>query len=166
MALALSLFGNTEASRSMYPYNTDNNIKMLISLNRTGKYEEIADSIIEQNEYAYIAYGEKARGAYYKGDFTSLIRYKNLVFEYAPLNYNEYEEYCYMLINGVMLYNNAGDRNSAEICKRQILLTKKEYESNLEKVSGLGLKIKDKPKQRFPDDIETYIYKLNKGEGQ
>lgn len=164
VALALFSFGNYNAADSMYPYNTDNKINMLISMNRRGNYEAVADNILAQNEYVYIAYAEKARAAYMKGDFTNLIKYKNLEFEYAPLKYDDYEEYMYMLINGITLYEDAGDKESVEICKKQLVFTKQKYENNIQRVSGLGLKIKDKPETEFPEDIETYIQKIVNGE--
>ena len=160
VALGLYSFGKTEAANGMYPYNTDNKIKMLMGLDESEDPGEIADSIIEQNEYVYYAYGEKARNAYKQGDFEQVIKYKNLLFDYAPLVYDEYEEYCYMLINGIALYNEAGDFDSAEICRRQLIATKKKYTENLETVSDLGYKTKDKPNEKFPDDIEEYIEKL------
>lgn len=161
VALALYSFGKTKAADNMYKFNTDNKIKMLISMNRAEGFKQIADRIIDQNPYVYIAYAEKARAAYKEGNFTELIKYKNQVFEYAPLVYDEYEEYCYMLINGVTLYNDAGDSKSAEICKKQLIATKEKFEDNFSKVSELGMKINDKPETKFPDDIEDYIKKLN-----
>lgn len=163
VALGLSLFGKTKAANSMYSLNTDNQIKLLISLKREEGFEQIADSIIERNPYVYVAYGEKARAAYKKGDFGEVIKYKNLTFEYAPLVYDEYEEYIYMLINGVTLYSDTGDKNSAEICKKQILATEEKFDENFLRVSELGMQINDKPKTEFPEDIEDYIKKL-KGE--
>ena len=68
VALALFTFGKTEASNSMYPYNTDNLIKMLKVYGGTNEAQDIADSIIENNEYVYYAYAEKARAAYTEGD--------------------------------------------------------------------------------------------------
>ena len=162
VALGLYSFGATNAADAMYSLNTDNKIKMLISLKRTDGFEEVADSILDRNPYVYIAYGEKARAAYKDGDFGELIKYKNLVFEYAPLVYDEYEEYCYMLINGVTLYDEASDTHSAELCKKQLLATKEKFDENFKKIGKLGKMIKDKPQTRFPDDIEDYIKKLDK----
>ncbi len=164
VALGLYSFGQTEASNRMYSLNTDNSIKMLISMKRADGFEDVADSIIKRNPYVYVAYAEKARAAYKEGNFGKLIKYKNLVFEYAPLVYDEYEEYLYMLINGVTLYDEAGDSKSAEICKKQILSTKEKFNDSILKISELGMKIKDKPKTEFPKELEDYIEKLKNGE--
>lgn len=160
VALCLSSFGAVKASNSMYPYNTDNEIKALKTLNQTGEFEKIADNIINRNEYVYYAYSQKAKALYTKGDFAGLIKYKNLVFDYAPLAYEEYEEYCYMLINGITLYNNAGDTNSARICKKQLISTRNRYIDNIKKISYFGYKIKAKPKKDFSNDIVTYIQNI------
>lgn len=162
VALGLSSFGQLKAANVMYRLNTDNQIKMLSSAEYDSDAEDIAGSIIGRNEFVYVAYSKLARVAYKQGDFGTVIKYKNLVFEYAPLVYEEYEEYMYMLINGVTLYNEAGNDVSSGICKKQILSTKEKYEANLSKISDLGMKIKDKPVTEFPDDIEDYIKKLSK----
>lgn len=156
ISLGLSRFGKYNEAFSMYPLDTRSEIQILINEKDTEKANKIADNIISRNEYVAIAYSVKARTYYSKGDFAKLIEYKREIFEKAPFAYEEYKEYCYMLISGVTLYNNAGDTKSAQICLKELKATVNRVHTSAERLSSLGAKIKDQPETRLPDDIEEY----------
>ena len=122
-ALFFELFGNYEVSQKLYKYNTENEIAILKKETDLQKAEKIADDILERNGYAVLALDVKAKSAYSDGDFEKLIEYKTKIFEIAPFNFSEYEEYCYMLMNGISLYTAAGDNASAEICRKEFVKT-------------------------------------------
>ena len=157
VALALAYYGCNVAADSMFPGNTQNKIDLLISEDDISAQNEIADRIISQNEYVQIAYSAKARYAYSQGDFEHLIEYKQHIFSIAPFSYEEYEDYCYMMIQGIQLYKQAGDEYSAEICEQQLLKTADKLYSLDAKLSSFGKKIVDQPKTELPDDIVEYI---------
>lgn len=160
VALELAHFGFNQAADSMFPGNTQNKVDLLIAEDDIVTQNEIADRIISQNEYVQIAYSAKARYAFSQGDFESLISYKNKIFQIAPFSYDEYEDYCYMLIQGIQLYKQAGDEYSTEVCEQQLLKTADRLDRLDDKLSNLGRKIVDQPKTDLPDDIVKYINSL------
>ena len=100
VALALRYFGNPQASDAMYPANTECKIELLLEAETAEELDTVSDEIIAGNAYVPIAYSAKARAAYSRGDFETLIDYKHKVFELAPFSYEEYADYCDMLIVG------------------------------------------------------------------
>ena len=156
-ALALEHFGKYEAAFSVCPFDTRSEIQLLTREDDDERAAELADDIIKRNEYATVAYSVKARQAYSDGDFAKLIEYKNEIFEKAPFDYDEYEEYCYMLINGYLLYGKSGDSASAAVCLRELKKTAETVRTLDERLSELGASIKDQPKTTLPDDIMKYV---------
>ena len=162
VVLMLYNFGKTEVVHSLYPAHTQNEIARLGNCEDTAELDVIADGILKRNEYLPIAYSAKARHAFANGDITSLIQYKTKVFEIAPFQYEEYEEYCYMLIHSISLYENAGDEDSAEYCKNELTCVYDVLCSLEKRLSGLGRKIQDIPRTQLPDDVREYILNLKK----
>ncbi len=157
ISLTFFNFGNYEAAFSMYPLDTRVQTQLLISETDSNKAKEIADDIISRNEYVTVAYSLKAKTYYSEGDFSNVIKYKKMIFDKAPFAYEEYKEYCYMLITGISLYNEAGDTSSAKICLNQLKSAADSVHTLKDKLSPLGAKIKDQPKTELPDDIEDYL---------
>ncbi len=163
-SVVLTLFAcsKTEAVNKLYPWHTQNQIARLSLTTKTDELDVIADKIIKQNDYVSVAYSAKARYAFSKGDITSLIKHKNKAIELAPFQYQEYEEYCYMLMHSISLYENAKDENSVEFCKNELLRTNDKLHSLRKKLSKLGSKIIDIPNTKLPDDINNYISEIEK----
>ena len=149
--------GKNEVVHQIYPWHTQNEIQRLTKAEDVEEMNEIADGIIERNKYVSVAYSAKARYAYSIGDFGSLIQYKNLLFEQATFQYEEYEEYCYMLMNGIYLYQQAGDMESARVCMDELQMVQERLEKAEDKLSNLGRIIKDQPQTELPEDIVEYI---------
>ncbi|MBR3144664.1 MAG: O-antigen ligase family protein [Clostridia bacterium] len=162
IALSLANFGARQASDKIYSFNTENKIAMLEKEEDVETAVEIAQEIQNQNTYSYIPYSVMAKYYYSVGDFTQLIENKNAVFERNPFDYKEYEEYCRMLIYGIMLYSNANDKTSVKYCQNELVSTVDLLESNRDRLSNLGKKIKDQPKTKLPEDIMDYVLKINK----
>lgn len=161
IALALGYFGNYAASDAMYPCNTENKISLMVEKASIKEQDKLADSIISQNKYVQIAYSAKARYAYSQGDFEKLIKYKNKVFETAPFSYEEYEEYCYMLIQGIYMYGEIGDEYSAKYCRKELVKTSETVSRLDDRLSDLGKMIEDQPKTELPKDVVEYINALS-----
>ncbi|MBQ0110468.1 MAG: hypothetical protein KBS41_00865, partial [Oscillospiraceae bacterium] len=147
---------NTFAQK-LYPYYTDNNIELLKQCGDTTQMDAIADSILNQNKYVAVCYSAKAKVAYSKGNFKDLMNYKHIVFDYAPFSYNDYEDYCYMLVNSIALYSRDGDEYSANYCKQELIYTYARLGQLNQKLSYLGKLIKDQPKTELPKDLQQYI---------
>lgn len=163
VALCLSHWGALEASDRMYPWNTQNKLSMLEKTEDLTTANTIADEILAQNTHHYAAYSAKAKYAYSQGDFEQLIRYKGQVFRLNPFGHEEYEEYCMMLMNGIMLYERAGDDVSVKICRQALLSAAKSLAANKTRLSTLGSMIADQPVVTLSPMVQDYIEKI-KGE--
>lgn len=157
LALGFEYFQNVGAAVSMYPLNTGASVKQLILSEDIDEQEKIADSILKRNDHVQIAYSLKAQKAYSEGDFEQLIRYKNKIFEIAPFAYEEYEEYAYMLLNGIYLYSQAGDIDSAAVCKDELIALEEKLSSLSDRLSFFGKIIDDQPTTQFPPEITDAI---------
>lgn len=160
LSLTLYQMSQYETSYKLYPGNTQTASVVLMRTDDLESANSIAERIIKRNEYVTLAYSVKARYAYSQGDFGSLIQYKNYIFETAPFAYEEYEEYCYMLLNGIGLYTKNGDMESADICKQELIAVREKLNGLANRLSDLGKMIKDQPQTKLPADIESYIEKL------
>lgn len=160
--LSLSYFKQNKTAEFLYPWNTENKIAMLEKESDINYANEIADEILKQNQCSYIPYSVKAKFFYSKGDFSSLIENKNVVFEMNPFGYEEYEEYCRMLINGVYLYQRVCDEGSVKYCQQELINTNNKLLENSERLSYFGKRIKDQPEIELPKEILDYISKLEK----
>lgn len=157
--LSLARFGRRDVAHRMYPVHTQNEIQLLIKEENIEKADKRADEILSRNEYAMIAYSAKARKAYSDGNFSQVITYKRKIFEKAPFAYEEYEEYAYMLITGIRLYQQAGDSESVQICREELQMVGDRVHNMRRKLSYLGTRIKDQPETQLPEEIERYMKK-------
>lgn len=153
IAQMLFTINNYSASHKLYPWNTQISIAQLSRTNDIDEMNQIANEIIENNEYVPVAYSAKSNVAYSKGDIKSVIAYKNKVFEIAPFSYNEYEQYCYMMINAAKIYANNGDEYSEKICLEEFKKSVDAVENMENKLSKLGKMINDQPTTTLPNDI-------------
>ncbi len=160
ITLLFDHFSNYKVADSLYPFNTQTKINLMIEKKDIKQQDKIADDIIAQNEFVPVAYSAKARYAYSNGDFSGLIKYKEKIFDIAPYAYEEYEEFAYMLIYGIDAYSQIGDIESADVCKNELIKLEKKLNSLEERTSYLGKIIVDKPTTQFPQDISNYIDSL------
>lgn len=158
---ALTYFMQYDLSNKIYPWNTQNHITILSTSTDLNEKEEIAERVIENNGYVAIAYDVKSQLAYSKGDFAKVIEYKEKAIEVSPFTYKTYEDYCYMLIHGIYLYEKAGDVYSAEICKKELIATVGRLSENPQKLSDLGELIDDQPEIQLPEEIIEYVEEVN-----
>ena len=156
IALACGRFGAINFADKLYP-NTQNDTKILSSVEDIEFQNSVAEKILERNEKYAHAYSIKSRYFYSKGNFKNLMENKRKVISLEPFNTAEYSEYAYMLINGIKLYEKAGDEYSVKICKQELLWIRDELSKLPSRQSRLGKLIKDQPKTQLPEDIEKYI---------
>lgn len=148
---------NYAAANRLFPLYTEAKIALLTSAEETDELDTLADDILSSNKYVALAYSAKAKAAYSRGDFKNVIEYKEQAIKYAPYQISEYNEYCYMLIVGIQLYNKNGDSYSAEYCKNRLLNILQLLEAVKEKTDPLAYKIKDKPELELSKDITDLI---------
>ena len=73
---------------------------------------------------------------------------------------DEYEEYCYMLVNGISLYTSVADEYSINICKNELIKVKNNVENIEKRLSKFGAMIDDQPVKSLPDELKVYIETL------
>ncbi len=163
-AQALTRFDLHEAATKLYNHNTISDIELIKNTSDSLKAGEIADRILERNSHIAVGYSVKSRVAYAQGDFAKVIQYKNKAIEKAPFSHTEYWEYGYMLVNGIKLYEQAGDKKSADFCRRELIALSKALPAQKERLSRYGTMIKDQPILEFPQDLQDQIRAV-KGDG-
>lgn len=151
-----------DTANRVYPYSTQCDI-VLLQTQSNKDAAKTADKIIKSNKYVDFAYRIKAREAYSNGDFKNVIDNEKKAIEVAPFTYEIYEEYCYMLINGIYLYNKTGDKYSSDICRKELAATVEQLQNLTEKQSRLGKMIKDQPNTELPEEIIQYVETLKNG---
>ncbi len=160
---ALTRFELYDAARVLYNHDTVGDIEQLKELTDTAEAEKVADRILQRNDHVAVAYSVKARAAYAKGDFAKVIEYKNKTIEVAPFSHVEYWEYGRMLVNGIKLYEQAGDQASANICKKELLSLAEKLPAQQTRLSDYGAAIDNQPKLYFPSDLQEQINALKGG---
>lgn len=156
-ALMLSHFGANALSDALYPWNTQNKLTMLEQEEDLDRANALADEILAQNTHFYAPYTIKMRYSYSQGDFSAVIQNARAVFARNPFGHQEYEAYCQMLINGVALYQKAGDTKSAQVCMGELVTAQELLRANRDRLSPLGKLIDDQPVTELSEELREYI---------
>lgn len=156
-ALVLSHFGMHELAEYIYPYNTQNKLQMLEKTEDLEQAKKLADEILEQNTSVYVPYSILARHSYSQGDIGAMIENERAALKRNPFAHEEYDMYCKMLINGIDLYTKAGDFQSAESCRQELVAAAEQLSKNAERLSALGKLIDDQPVLVLSSEVEAYI---------
>lgn len=151
------LLGNAKLAYSMDKSDTLAAIHLLITEPDVDTSLAIADDILERNEHCAIAASVKARNSFSKGDLPTAMEYKNKVLEMTPFDYEEYKEYCQILVYSVKVYTNMGDALSADVCRQELRSVVTRLEALENKVSKLGLMIKDQPETKLTGEISALV---------
>lgn len=159
-ASALYYFKMYSAAISIYPGNTNAWMELLVEADDVESMENVANQILELNPSNSLANNAKARVAYSKGDFGSMINYKLQVIEYSKYNLEEYLDYFNMLYIGYQLYMENGDIESAKKCIDCIKTIPDMIDEVLEKTDSLAYKINDKPELELPEEYLTILQSI------
>ncbi|MBR5524253.1 MAG: O-antigen ligase family protein [Clostridia bacterium] len=159
-AQCLNRFLKTRAAYAMYPASLSISINRLNTEEEAQERERIADKILERNPDVPVACVHKAANAYAKGDFGQVIRYMDQALTLAPFSEAEYIQYAQWLRIGVMLYEQAGSQNSADICKDKLVEVSHRLQALPDRLSPLGKKIVDQPDTSVPEELAAYIAQL------
>ena len=158
--LSLYALGNMEKAVAWYPAYTDARLALLSVEEDPVKAEQLADTILEQNDSAFLAYDAKAQVAFQNGQWEDMMRYKKCAIARNKYNADEYMDYLIML-NEVLLYSQEQsdvelqDKTIAEM--EQLVSMVAENEAT---VSFLGKKIDDRVQIALPEDIVEQINNL------
>jgi len=158
-ALMMGHLGDKTISDTLYPYNTQNKLAMLAQTEDLETANALAEEILSQNTSFYAPYSIKAKYAYSQGDFGAVIQNGRAALERNPFDHTEYEAYCKMLMIGIDLYQKAGNAQSAEICRKELLSACKQLSSNGNRLSALGKLIDDQPVVVLSPEVQEYVRK-------
>lgn len=162
---SMYLLGKYEAVEKIYGHDTMTKMQLLTTEANDDRLLEYAEEIIEENGYLAIAYDVKANHFYEKGDFKKVIKYKNKAIDCAPYSIEEYTDFCEKLLIGVSLYENVNDKQSARVCKRELVDIIDRLAETKEKTSPLAWKIQNKPELDLPEEYAEIIEEYeNSGE--
>lgn len=151
----------SEQCHALYPFHTQNEVSRLIIASDVRQTEKISSDIVSRNKYVAVAYDALAKISYSKGDFSKVIEYKNRIFEIAPFDSEQYAEYCTMLMQGISLYNQAGDKSSAQVCRKELVAAREKLNSLNDRLSFFAKRIDEQPTTVLPDVINEYIDSLS-----
>ena len=152
-----------KACTDLYPGYTNAWMATLAEAKDADGMDAVADRIISLNDSVSVAYSAKARAAYARGDFGSMIDYKRRAISLARYSLPEYLDYIDMLTVGVRLYKENGDDASADYCARQAQSVPEMLAEVQENSSALAWKIDEKPELSLPDGYLRKIEKLGGG---
>ena len=155
-ALAFALAGNNALSAKIYPYNTENNVALMLDADADER-EPVADRILDSCDLISSAYDVKATAAFSAGDFKTFIEYAKKSLETAPYNYDNYSAHMYMLAYGISLYANAGDTESAKYCMKELVGMNDMFDEASKNRSPLADRIKDKFPSELPEELSDYV---------
>ena len=156
-ALMLAHLGARKTADKMYSFNTQNKLMMLEQCHELEEANQLADEILVQNKEFFAPYSVKAQYCYAAGDFGAMIQYEKEALARNPFQYSEYEAYCKMLMVGISLYEQEGDRQSADFCKQELLAVSKQLQENIQRLSTFGKMIKDQPTTVLSEEVRRFI---------
>ena len=149
-----------EAAATLYPGYTGAWLQLLPQAADAAEMDRLADRVLKQNRSAALAYDAKARAAYADGDIQAMIEYKQQAIALAKYALEEYLDYFDMLAVGVQLYEQAGDRASADYCRACLRSIPDMLARTLEDTSPLAWRIDDKPSLTLPEPYRQRLEAL------
>ena len=142
--------GNHRLAVKLDPAYTDSLVALMAEEPNIAVADEYAQRVLELDRYVAPAYRIRAMAAYSQGDMTNMIQHQKSAIACAPYDKTLYTDYLQMLENGAALYAQAGDTQSAAVCREQINAVPDMMEAALQKTSRLGWLIDDKPNLTLP----------------
>ena len=142
---------------ALYPGYTNAWMQILMQAEDADEMETTADKILVMNPSNPLANNAKARAAYSRGDFGSMIEYKSRALEYYRYNLEEYLDYFNMLYVGYQLYMQNDDPESAGICAEQIQTIPEMIDEVTDQTDPMAYEIADKPDLELPQEYKEIL---------
>lgn len=142
--------GNHQLAVNLDPAYTDSLVALMAEEPDIAVADEYAQRVLELDRYVAPAYRIRAMAAYSQGDMASMIQHQKSAIACAPYDKTLYTDYLQMLETGEALYTQAGDAQSAAVCREQMNAVPDMMEAALQKTSRLGWLIDDKPDLTLP----------------
>lgn len=147
------LFNKNELSASICKSNTMAQLERLIVTDDIEKKLDIANCIIDNNEYVSNAYSARALYYYSEGDIQKVIVNKELAIKCNKYYIDEYIDYASMLINVISAYSQMGDYDSASYCVEKLNDFEAYRNEVIESTDEIAYKLTDKPNLELPKEI-------------
>lgn len=157
LPLAGDMFKWNSFSHTLYPWNTEVNIRRIIDEENLQIAEKKADEVLRQNKYVTVAYSVKAASAFSSGNIKNMIVYKDKAIANAPLVGEEYFDYIRMLLIAESFYINAGDAQGAYMCSTMLDSVVRKFNGISKILSGPGKLIQDQPVTKLPEELEIAL---------
>ncbi len=141
----------------LYPGYTSAWQQLLSEAETAGEMEDIAERIFRMSDSVSVAWSARARAAFSRGDFGTMIECKRRCIALQRYALDEYLDYFDMLEVGVTLYRQAGDAQSAAYCLQCLREIPAMLEQVREETSALGWRIQNQPITTLPD---RYLVRL------
>ena len=152
--------GNPKLAYAMHKSDTQAALNLLVNEDDPEEMYRLAEEILSRNEYSYLANSAMGNCYFSQGDVPSAMEYKREAIRLAPFEYDEYEQYCEMLVYCYDAYKSMGDEASAEYIKNELASVVGLLEESEERLSPLGKKIKDQPKSSLSGEISLYVKEI------
>lgn len=146
---------------TLYPNHT---YALMEKLKAAGSAEEVSvlsERILARNKSVSLAWSAKARVAYARGDFTTVISAKTEAISLSPYTLEEYLDFFDMLYKGYELYTENNMADSAEFCRQCLLSIPSLLEDTLIHTSSLGRRIADQPNLILPAEYQTILSEIS-----
>lgn len=143
-------WGNHRLAVKLDPTYTDSLVALMAEEPDIAVADEYAQQVLELDRYVAPAYRIRAMAAYSQGDMANMIQYQKSAIACAPYDKTLYTDYLQMLERGERLYTQAGDTQSAAVCREQMNAVPGMMEAALQNTSSLGWLIDDKPDLTLP----------------
>lgn len=156
-ASAFHALGRESAAVALYPGHTRARLALLEQAQTAEDMEAQARQILRLSDSVSLAHSAMARAAFSRGDFAAVIEEKQAALRLSRYSLTEYLDYLDMLNVGVALYRQAGQAESAERLRQEMLAVPEALRQVEEGTSALGRRIADQPELTLPEAYRAMI---------
>ncbi len=152
--------GRNAASQKWHP-NTVSALNILAEHQITDEERgELADKILEQDEYVSAAYAVKAEQAIIEANAIDMAVYQKAAIRTNPYRFGLYTDYLEMLYETAKIYRENGDQKSAHACGALAAEIPQLLKQVEERTSRLGWNLSVKPTVTLDEDHEALLEEL------
>ena len=141
----------------MYSYNTEALTEKLLRASTPQIASQLADSILKQNKYSFVAYDAKAMVCAVNGDFDKMVYYKQKSISVYKYKIDMYDNYIALLKRPIDYYMNGGDKEKAKKYIFLALDVPRQLELVRKSSNPLAFKITEKPTLYLSNTVLQYL---------
>lgn len=149
--------GDAKMAVQWYPWYTEAKLVLLSESEDVDEVEKLADEILKQNDTCALAYAAKAMVAYCEDDYTDVICYQKKAIDRNYYSYEEYNNYAYMLYDGVIF---SEKEQTIQMCKAELYNIPQYLEDAKSRLSKLGAMIDDQPQLEVDEELTMILEEI------